>query len=326
MDQHKVKAPILLKIAVIFFTTVFIFSTATFLYLQFFWGEEVVIPASIHFLTDAMRGENGSFYFVIIPAIVAVCFIAWIILVKASRRERLLCELEQTVPSVGDIPMKSGPFQEVGIKGKFAPQRHPALEEVVTQTVQSPIVAVPHAASASPVKAIQPTKETRQEFTPSYLNQTEISTIRELKEQLAKEKLPIVSIFRGGNLSELSEGDKRRLEKIHEVNADRIFADIKQRNAEILAAEPANQAPSKDAKSPLQPTSPLKKAETEPTTSYLSADEIVMLHRKLQTQKKQQGKFVLSSESDEDKTADHIAKFYYESNLEGYDGGSREQS
>ncbi|MFZ2539426.1 MAG: hypothetical protein WAX04_11060 [Oscillospiraceae bacterium] len=329
MDKNKVKAPILIKIALAFFTLLFFLSATSLFYFKFYLGNDAVIPPYIRFFADTMRGSMGYFYYTAVPALIVISLVLWAVIAKAYRKEKMLNELEHTIPVEDNDIMRSVPFQDIVSKSDNDFKNHDLRHEVSTQTLKSPIVPT------QKVPCVHQAKETQTEvgtdvcleFAPKYVLQNEISSISELKEIIAKGKIPEISICTNDDLSSLSDDHREQMKRINSLDTNKIFAKIKQNNIELdlndqeekLAPKLTYRVVLKQAKQPKQKAEP--KCETLPVKvelKYLTADEIVSRHRIDCESKKNANEFVFSACQSEKKTLGDMAKFYYESDLQEY--------
>ncbi|MEG0692345.1 MAG: hypothetical protein RR444_04610 [Oscillospiraceae bacterium] len=233
MDKTKVKAPILLRIALAFFTLLFILSTSALFYFRFYLVSDVQLPSYISILADSMRGGLGFVYYVLIPLLVVLGVTFWYLIAKGIRKERLLFELEHTVPEEDDDTMRVVPFQDSVAKSTLCGVNSEIASEVTTQTVKSPIVPTKQSKCVHEAGECETSCEKTDmslQFAPNYVLQNDISSISELKAMIAKSKSPEISICPNDDLSNLSEKDKEQLQKMNSLDRDKIFNQIKQHN------------------------------------------------------------------------------------------------
>ncbi len=329
MDKNKVKAPILLQIALAFFTLLFFLSVFSLLYFRFYLGSGAVISPYIKLFFDIARGSMGYIYYTVIPAMIVLILIVWTVLAKAHRSEKVRNVLEHTVFDEDENTMRALPFQDIVSRGDSGFKNHHLRYEVSTQTVKSPIVPTkkaPLVHKADEVSA-EVEADVSLQFAPSYVLQSEISSISELKEIIAKGKNPEVSICSNGDLSSLSDGNKEQIKKINSLDANKIFAQIKQNNITLdLNGQVEKHVPKhkfrvlfKQVKQQNQkPDFESENISVKPELVYLTADEIVSRYRIDCESKKNKNELVFSGLKNEEKTLDDMAKFYYESDLLEY--------
>ena len=319
MDKRNAKVPIMLKIAVGFFAFVFIGAVASLIYFRVYLSQDVV--ASSNGFISSIVGEFGLLYYGLIPFLALASVVIWYLIVKSFCKHRKLSELASPKPVQEQPMMRDVPFQDSVIQHTKPSSNDKIIDEMPIQTGQSPLVSMANADTIPTVVSNQTPREkigVPQQFAPKYMLEDYVSTISELKKVIAKSKLPEI-ILLPNQTAQLSDVDQARVVKLKSFNHNKTFNSIKLHQVGldklVSSVQHNTKCEYKIMEEPEKNPEPSKQA-----LRYLTADEIVAIHRK---QKSEQVKLSMDQpldnvDSGDEQGLNDIAKFYYQNNPAEY--------
>lgn len=218
--------------------------------------------------------------------------------------------------------MLESPFQAIVMRADSDFINRDLLKEVYMETLTSPVISTkkPAKADTPPSKPLPVMNkvlplEEPSDFSPKYIFNNDVSTIKELKKLIQEEKKVKVSFIIDGDMSKITTDDRLKLEKINSFDANKAIEGIKNSNCDIPQLQEDKGGECRYKIVTLEEKTPLK--EEKSANKYLSANEIINEHRKVSEAKKARTA-AFSSSMDENKTAGELAQFYYKSDINEY--------